>query len=871
MTARSFIEEKFGGILRGHNYRADCTECHKKQVLSWSQLHPHAFKCFSCGYSGNVFSLGFRDENGKKPETSPEFDPMTIEGFKARRRKKGGSMAQNRHRLSDRVVGEFDLKVRKVNGAGDRPSFQIPFLNSEGQTVKYLTTYQKSWLSPASKYKPKDFWLNIHRLASNKNPKVIYVLAGEWDLFAFWEHTGVHGISPANGEMSRPPIEETDIFAGKLVVFLYDNDASGRKGAKSVASFILRHQKNVRIKSVNMATLGCPAGEDLDWYFQNGGTKERLLDQIKGTPDITDTTPDDVFKLIHGLPARGIARPENPVSELPGDTLEVIWRAGALPENQKARVFEQLAMEEGVRPDQVRRIAQRAKYFENELNTLIFHAFDSYLRHIAQEINIRAEQPAGAERLAHRNYYFYDGGVYRFINEEFARRMIDRIAREVCPPTNRLMLARIRKQLEEDFMNLCDNLPGARFDESTDIINFRNGLYDLREVLLKAHTPDHLSTFQLAIDYNQGSPCPWFMQALETWFEDQDVRDEFLKVCYYAITGNRGQHIAAFFYGEGGDGKGEAVKILKSLIGEERTSAISLEDLNNQFMPAGLFGKWLNIADEVNRKTHINDGKFKKVTGGSTMTADVKNKQPITFESKAFWVVITNSLFSSSDNSRGFTRRLKFIVFRQVPPGKKVDNFFQTKLKPELSGIAEYILSEGKRLYEADGFCETNAEKRIKDEFSRGHSVNAFWQDLINEYVEGVSEINLARSAPEGKYTGWQYIDIHQFYDKYKEHCKASGSSPSNYQNFAMDSRNTIERMLNNPDVAPGKGSTPVRVLRAIMRIRPDMLKPAVATRVLAINADVLTLLKPAPMPQKRPEGDGESAFLSAWINTPPA
>lgn len=873
MTPLSFIQDKFGGIQRGSNFRADCTECGKKQVLSWSTHHPHAFKCFACGFAGNVFTLGYRDENAPKPEGRTEDEMMTIEGFKARRRKKGGSLAkESRLRLSDRVVAEFDLKVRKVNGANDRPMYQIPFTNAEGQTVKYLTTFSKPWLSPKSSYKPKDFWLNIHRLGKNKNPKVIYVLAGEWDLFAFWENTGIHGISPANGEMSRPPIEETDIFAGKYVVFLYDNDASGRSGSKSVASFILRHQKNVRIKSVNLSNLGCPAGEDVDWYFANGGTKDRLQDLIRTTPDLTDATPDDVFRLMKGLPERGIQRPENAVSELPAETLEVIWRAGALPDNQKNRVFEQLCLEEGIRPDQVRRIAQRTRYFDNELSALIFYAFDAYLRQTAQDLNIKAAGAIGADKIAQRNYFFYDHGVYRYISTELKRRIVDRIARLVCPPTNRLMLSRIRKQFEEDMTNHLDNLPDNTFDQDLGIINFRNGLYNLREGLLKQHTPAHLSTFQLGIEYHQGAPCPYFQQALETWFEDQDVRNEFLKLCYYAISGNRGQHIAAFFYGEGGDGKGEAVKILKALVGEDRTSAISLEDLDDQFMPAGLFGKWLNIADEVNRKTHINDGKFKKVTGGSTMTANVKYGQPITFEPKALWVVIANSVFSSSDNSRGFNRRIKFIVFRQVTPEKKIENFFNSKLLPELSGIADYILTEGKRLFDAESFRETAAEANIKDDLARGHSVNAFWQDVISDVVEGESDMTISREITKGEFEGWHYIDPHAFFEKYKEHCKASGQPASSYQNFARDSRNIIERLLNDPAIAKGKGSMTVQVRPARVYARVNAIDPAVKrARVFVTNADVRDLLRPSPAGEIEVPKIGPLGFLEKWVNTPPA
>lgn len=860
MTAFTFMTEKFGGVQRGNNYRANCPECNKKQTLSWAQAHPHAFHCFACGYNGNAFTLGFRDQE-KKPTTTEE--AMTIEGFKARRRAKGGAFAkESRHRLSDQVVAEFDLRVRQANGKNGRPLLQIPFTNADGETVKYLTTFSKPWLSPTAAFKPKDFWLNLHRLPKNKAGQVVYVLAGEWDLFAFWEHTGVHGISPANGEGSKPRIEDTDIFAGKTVIFLYDNDAAGRKGSKQIASLILRHQKKVRVKCVNLAALGCPGGEDIDYFFANGGTKDRLADLVKNTPDFTDSTPEDVFRLINTLPERGIPRPVNSVSDMSADVLETIWRAGALPENQKRKVFEQLAQEEGIRPDQMRLLSARVRYYENELATMIFFAFDDYLSRAFRENHIRAQ--ATGSGLYERNYYRYENGVYRALTADQRRRLVNNIARLICSADSRMNLSRVRKQLDEDLTHRLDNLPDEVFDDHPGIINFRNGLYDLEKGLLIEHTPEHLSTFQLAIEYHQGRPCPWFTQALETWFEDDQVRREFLKLCFYAITGNRAQHIAAFFYGEGGDGKGEAVKILKSLVGEDRTSAIGLEDLDDPFMAAGLFGKWLNIADEVNRKTHLNDGKFKKVTGGSTMTSNVKYGQPITFEPKALWVIIANSVFSSSDNSRGFNRRIKFIVFRQVPTDKKVENFFSTKLKPELSAIADYILTEGRRLYEEEGFRETEAEQAIKDDLARGHSVNAFWQDVFTDYVDGQNEITISRPAPAGQFDGWEYIDPHAFFERYKQHCKETGSHSSSYQNFVRDSRNIVERLLN---AAPGKGAQPVKVQRGKIRVRTDQLKPATSTRVMLVNRNVASLLNP---PKKDTQETGAS-LAKLWVSTPPS
>jgi putative DNA primase/helicase len=823
MDSFTYIHSKFGGRKSGDQYRGDCPECHKKRTLVWAERSPHPFTCKACGYAGNVFTIGYKTpghDNNVQSELS------LLERFLFNRKRKFG----NNHRLSDRVIAHFGLYAANGHTAAGKPRIELRFPNADGETVKLLTSFQKPWLSPKGGH--KDFWLNTHRLADNPKGSAIFVCAGEWDLFALWEHTGVNGISPANGETSNPKnTDDLELFSGRNVVILYDNDTAGRKGGKQLARNILRHVKTKSVKVIDLAALGAAkaeGGSDLDDFFASGGKKERLREEVQLTPEFKSDSEPDAYKLVRALPEPLRRFPGNPSGVLDDVIVEAIWRAARFPENQRLAVYEALAREEGFSPEKPRLMQQRIAQYVRELEAILVKAFDEAIIDKLREIHLKAESKDSY--LINRNYWFYNEGVYRPFTPDVETQLVDVLARELYPPDSRFGLSRYRKQIAEDLSHHKLALPEVKFDENKKVVNFKNGLYDLETSTFSEHTPEHLSRFQLDVSWDPSAECHEFKKALQIWFAEEDQRREFLKVLFYAISGDRSQHAAIFFYGAGDDGKGEAVKILISIIGKERTSSIGLEDLDKQFMPSMLYGKWLNIADEVGRKIQLNDAAFKRFTGGSQASVDVKHRDPISFVSHALWVVITNSLFVTPDNSRGFDRRLKFLNFSQVPQEKRILDYFDNYLKPELQGIIRYILTDGQLLYNTEKFRETLADKETKHEIRAGHSVSGYWLRVFDIFIEKLKEhvekktIIFSTDYPwhkieGGAYVGCNYINAEEHYEKYKDFCKEQGNNPQSLVNFKRDTKNALSRIMNDVDTFPaarqGKTmieSVPIRI-----------------------------------------------------------
>ena len=59
--------------------------------------------------------------------------------------------------------------------------------------------------------------------------------------------------------------------------------------------------------------------------------------------------------------------------------------------------------------------------------------------------------------------------------------------------------------------------------------------------------------------------------------------------------------VSFHFNGGGSNGKSSFLKILRSLVGDTNTSSVALKDLNGRFKTAELFGKLVNLGDDIEK------------------------------------------------------------------------------------------------------------------------------------------------------------------------------------------------------------------------------------------------------------------------------
>lgn len=770
-NAFQFMMNKFPDSKRqsgSDRYLATCPSCGHKAKLWWSDKMPHNGGCFACDYSFNsVFKLDYRTER----KTRPLSDLSSMENLVLAYHNKTGK----RHRLSPRVINEFSLQVlpfQKTKEIGTYYNIAIPD-NADLGCIKHLN-FSGRWVSVPGKFRNERHWLNSERIKAHD--EWLFVLAGEWDMFAFWEHTGLHGISPIDGEgtAGKLPKEAYDIFSNKKVVILFDNDKMGRAGSKGLVKAIQKRVKTKFIKVIDLERLGLLGGQDIDDFFASGGTKERLREEMDATPEFQNVLTEDDVEL-ERIP-EPFGRPHNPNSILEDAILNKIWKTLLMPEAKKQKILSDIAESEGFSKEMAPNLWKtQIKNYESELNTLRYTAYDNLINDWFDSHHIK--QSVRLSDMSEPIYYYYADGYYQYLGDTFLTKCADEIARKLTAPDNRSELSRTRKQALEDMNTRLLTAPEVEFDNHKKYINFENGTYVLRSRELVPHNPKFLMNYKLPIVFDESVDCPNFKTALSDWTNKEEDARELLKGLYYLISGDRSKDLIFWLQGDGNDGKSQFTHLCRSLIGDKRTSALAIETIEKTHYTAELFNKFLNIADEVPANYVLPDAAFKRISGNSVLTGDPKYKGLFTFVSRALWVIPSNHFPNIADTSRGYFRRFKIYIFKQVPKEKEIPNFFDTRLKPELPGIINYILTDGRNLFEKEGFVKTESEIESMNEMKEKNTAflywqNAFvlWEETIKEAMERYSDTRegaIARIiAKPSDFSDTDKLDVIQMYEK---------------------------------------------------------------------------------------------------------
>ena len=112
-----------------------------------------------------------------------------------------------------------------------------------------------------------------------------------------------------------------------------------------------------------------------------------------------------------------------------------------------------------------------------------------------------------------------------------------------------------------------ERLQKEEFNKNNRFINLKNGLFDLKEYKVIAHTPEFLSTIQLPILYDKNAECPNFIKFLHEIFEDDETRIKLIQQLFgYCLTSSTKAQKAFILQGSGANGKSVLLSILTALV-----------------------------------------------------------------------------------------------------------------------------------------------------------------------------------------------------------------------------------------------------------------------------------------------------------------
>lgn len=188
-------------------------------------------------------------------------------------------------------------------------------------------------------------------------------------------------------------------------------------------------------------------------------------------------------------------------------------------------------------------------------------------------------------------------------------------------------------------------------------VNVRNGILDIKAEKLLPHSPDFLSTTQLAVNYDPTAETTAWKRYAKAAFP-KDAQMAPWEIVAWLMLPIMTIQKAILLVGGRGTGKSTFLRALRAFLGEENTSSSPLHYLEgNRFASTRLIGKLANICPDLPDAKLTSTHVFKAITGGDPITAEYKNGAIFDILPYCRLVFSANQLPETTDDTGAFTER----------------------------------------------------------------------------------------------------------------------------------------------------------------------------------------------------------------------
>lgn len=319
------------------------------------------------------------------------------------------------------------------------------------------------------------------------------------------------------------------------------------------------------------------------------------------------------------------------------------------------------------------------------------------------------------------NIYYYNNGNYRLLRmSEFKAMIKDNLPVEY----------RNRKQWEnvvEEFRTDHPDFDEDDLNNDENIINFYNGILDLRTGKLCPHDPSFLTTRQIPCEYNPNltlNDAPVFHKYLaklvDLFGEEMDFLLEYMGAILSNVKGWRFKKLL-ILVGPGQCGKTQLRELVMNLVGKENCISIDMAKINERFGPALLFRKRMAGSGDMAFVELSEVNIIKNLTGGDSMFAEFKGKDGFSFRYDGLLWFNANQLpyFRGDRGSHVYDR---FVIVRcpNVIPVNERDPQILDKMLAEKEAIVSVAVSHlrealqrGYKFTESEGMMMERASYEI--------------------------------------------------------------------------------------------------------------------------------------------------------------
>ena len=372
-------------------------------------------------------------------------------------------------------------------------------------------------------------------------------------------------------------------------------------------------------------------------------------------------------------------------------------------------------------------------------------------------------------------FYVYSGNVYKKLSENTLLRIVRNLLQFLIPNSwkcgyEKTVLSTIK----------LEALKTTNFNKDMKRLNLLNGIWHLEKKRLIKHTPKLYTSNQIPVTFDKEADCPKFKKFLKEILDGDKKRIKLVQeIMGYCLTNLAVAQKAFIFLGAGANGKSILLGIIERLVGVENVATLPLSDFESSFRRNMLVGMKVNIVTEGEFKSNaFCTNQFKAIVSGDLTTAEIKGGALFTFKPYCKILVAMNNLPKVRDQSYGFKRRIKVVVFERIIKAENQNKHLMEELEDEMDGIFNFALEGLERLQENDfNFTESKKCERFMEEyFACNNPLDNFVDEMI---VQGTEK---------------DKINYKELFSKYRTWCSSQKIDVKDYERkqFAMDIKNVL-------------------------------------------------------------------------------
>jgi P4 family phage/plasmid primase-like protien len=217
----------------------------------------------------------------------------------------------------------------------------------------------------------------------------------------------------------------------------------------------------------------------------------------------------------------------------------------------------------------------------------------------------------------------------------------------------------------------------------------------------------------------------------------------------------RFQKAVLFYDPFGRAGKGTLERIIRQLVPEQFTTAVSPFKWDKEYYVANLVGSRLNVVGELPDGDSIPSANFKSVLGGDLLAGRQPMKSVVTFRNEAAHIFTSNHLIATRDHSEAFFSRWLLFQFPNslLVTGQQIDTGLGDRIiSQEMPAIAHWALQGGLRLLKQGQFSGSIAHDSLMQKWRRSSSS---LDEFIYECCTLSPELSERRSSFYRAYATW--------------------------------------------------------------------------------------------------------------------